>query len=110
MDIQFILKDKFRLAVLEELSSGEMSSDRIAKRNHLPAPGVERAIRELRAEEVIGGTEAELYLTDTGKEMLKQIEDMDQTDPGIPDSKARSREPSKLSGEDSRKRRENQGT
>jgi hypothetical protein len=35
---------------------------------------------------------------------------MDQIPSGGVDPKARSREPSKLSGEDSRKRRENQGT
>jgi DNA-binding IscR family transcriptional regulator len=58
MDIQYILKDKFRLAVIEDLSGGELSSDRIAKRNHMPAPAIERAIRELRAEEIIGGTDS----------------------------------------------------
>ena len=49
-DLQFILKDKFRLAVIEDLSNGEMSADRIAKRNHLPASAVDRAIRDLKAE------------------------------------------------------------
>jgi predicted methyltransferase len=109
MDIQYILKDKFRLAVIEDLSNGELSSDRIAKRNHMPAPAIERAIRELRAEEVVGGTDSELYLTETGKDLLKQIRGLDQAASGGVDAKARSRGPSKMSGEDSRKRKENQG-
>jgi predicted methyltransferase len=109
MDIQYIIKDKFRLAVLEELSGGETSTDRIAKRNHLPAPAIDRASRELRAEEIIGGTDSQLYLTEAGKEMLKQIRGMDQASASGRDAKARSRPPEQLKGEDNRRRRENQG-
>lgn len=109
MDIQYILKDKFRLAVMEELSGGEASAERIAKRNHMPTLAIDRAIRELRAEEIIGGTEAQLYLTEVGKEMLREVRSMDQASAVDNDGKARSRPPSQLKGEDNRRRKENQG-
>ena len=108
MDIQFILRDKFRLAVLEDLSNGEASAERVAKRNHLPAPAVDRAVRELRAEEIIGGPESQLYLTDQGKELLRQVRGLDQAS-SPPAAAARSRPPDQMTGEDNRKRRENQG-
>lgn len=109
MDLQFVLNDKFRLAVLEDLSNSEESVDRIAKKNHLPAPAVERAVRELEAEGIIGGPSSSLHLTDKGKEMLAEIRGMDRIPGGGADPKARSRIPDRMGPEDSRKRKENQG-
>ncbi len=109
MDLQFVLKDKFRLAVIEDLSNSEESMERIAKKNHLPAPGVERAVRELLAEGIIGGPDSSLYLTDKGKEMLAEIKGMERIPGGSVDPKARSRIPDRMGPEDSRKRKENQG-
>ncbi len=110
MDLQFILKDKFRLAVIEDLSNGEEGADRIAKKNHLPAMAVDRAVRELLAEGIVGGPSSSLYLTDKGKEMLAEIKGMERIPGGGVDSKARSRIPDRLGPEDSRRRKENQGT
>ena len=109
MDLQYVLKDKFRLAVIEDLSNSEESVERIAKKNHLPAPAVERAVRELLAEGIIGGPSSQLYLTDKGKEMLAEIKGMERIPGGGVDPKARSRIPDKMGPEDSRKRKENQG-
>jgi predicted transcriptional regulator len=110
MDLQFVLKDKFRLAVIEDLSGGEQSIERITKKNHLPAPAVDRAVRELMAEDIVGGPGSSLYLTDKGKEMLARIKGMEHISGGGADPKARSRIPDRLGPEDSRKRKENQGT
>jgi len=40
MDAQMILGDKYLLAVVEDLSDQVLTVDRIAKKRHLPYPGV----------------------------------------------------------------------
>ncbi|KQM11053.1 hypothetical protein AOA80_10775 [Methanomassiliicoccales archaeon RumEn M1] len=106
--MQFVMKDKYRRAVLEDLSNGERGSDAIAKRNRLPAKGVERAVQELRAEELIGGPEDELYITEQGRQVLSDLLEMErgggQGEAGTGPRKFREQ-----TGDESRKRTENQG-
>lgn len=109
MDVQFIIKDKYRRAVLEDLSNGEQGADRIAKRNHLPSIGVDRAVRELRAEELVGGPEEDLYLTEQGKALLTELRGMERGGTtGAVGGGTRAHQ--ELGPKESRKRTENQGT
>jgi predicted transcriptional regulator len=110
MDLQSIMKDKYYLAVIEDLSNGDAGSEHIAKKNHLPSIGIDRAVNHLMAEGIIGGPSTKLYLTDKGKDMLKQMRELERTPSGIGDARARSRIPDRFGPEDNRQRKENQGT
>ena len=111
MDLQMVMKDKYVRAVIEDVSNGEIDAEHIAKKNHLPSAGVDRAVNHLLAEEVLGGgPSTDLYLTEKGSELLKEMRDMDRVSPGVDDPKARSRVPDRFGPEDSRQRKENQGT
>jgi len=109
MDLQSIMKDKYSLAVIESLSNGEASSDHIAKKNHMPSLAIDRAVNHLMAEGFIGGPSTKLNLTDKGRDMLKEIRELERSPSGVGDARARSRIPDRLGPEDSRQRKENQG-
>ena len=110
MDLQTIMKDKYSMAVIMDLSNGEVGADNIAKKNHLPAVGIDKAVNHLMAEGVIGGPRTKLHLTDKGKEMLKEMRGLEHIPSGVADARARSRAPDRLGPEDNRRRKENQGT
>lgn len=95
--------------MLEDLSSGERGGDDIAKRNHLPAPGVARAVRELRAEELVGGPEGQLHLTEQGKEAFARLLDLEKAG-GAGEADTGSEAHIGLRPKDSRTRTENRGT
>jgi predicted transcriptional regulator len=110
IDLQSVMKDNYSLAVIEDISNGDTSSDDIAKRNHLPAGGIDRAVSHLLAEGIIGGPTSSLHLTEKGKDMLKEMRELEHVPSGGIDPEARSRIPDRFGPEDNRHRRENQGT
>ena len=57
-----------------------------------------------------GGQSTDLYLTEKGNELLKEMRGLDRVSPGVNDPKARSRVPDRLGPEDNRRRKEDQGT
>jgi hypothetical protein len=109
VDVQFILRDKYRRAVLEDLSNGELGSDDIAKRNRFPYASVERAIQELRAEELIGGPEGELYIISRGRQVLSDLLEMERGGGEGAGGATGPRKFREMTGDDSRKRTENRG-
>lgn len=111
MDLQMVMKDKYTRAVIEDVSNGDTSAEHIAKRNHLPSIGVDRAVSHLLAEGILGGgPSTDLYLTDKGNDLLKEMRDLDRVPTGVDDARARSRIPDRFGPEDNRQRKENQGT
>lgn len=111
MDLQMVMKDKYVRAVIEDVSNGNINAERIAKRNHLPSAGVDKAVSHLLAEGILGGGQStDLYLTEKGNELLKEMRGLDRVSPGVNDSKARSRVPDRFGPEDNRRRKEDQGT
>ncbi|MDW5563262.1 MAG: hypothetical protein SA339_08550 [Methanomassiliicoccus sp.] len=110
MDAQSMMRDKYSLAVVEDLSNGEISAERIAKQNHLPSVGIDRAVNHLMAEGIIGGPNTHLHLTEKGTDLVKEMRGLEQVPSGVADAKARSRIPDRFGPEDNRQRKENQGT
>jgi DNA-binding HxlR family transcriptional regulator len=108
MEVQMIFKDKFRLAVIENLSHGEKSADQLTKQSHLPSSMMDKALRELEAEGMVGGPVTELHLTEKGHEALREFNKSERSvgsEVGSPSSS-----PQRLTGEANRKRKEDQGT
>lgn len=101
MDVQFILKDKYRLAVLEELSGEDRSAEDISKRTHMPDRAIDLAVRDLMSEELIGGPTSSLHLTDKGRDMLQNVKNLEKL-PGPEDEGAYSRTPPTFKGKDER--------
>ncbi len=110
MDLQSVMKDKYALAVMEDVSNGDSSAMDIAKRSHLPSPGVDRAIDLLRADGLVDGEVTDIHLTEKGRDLLKEIRKVEHTPSGMADARARSRAPDRFSSEDNRRRKEDQGT
>jgi hypothetical protein len=111
MDLQMVMKDKYSRAVIEDVSKCDTDAEHIAKRNHLPSVGIDRAVSRLVSEGILGGgPSTDLYLTEKGNELLREMKGLDRVSPGIDDPKARTRVPDRLGPEDSRRRKENQGT
>jgi predicted methyltransferase len=110
MDIQTVMRDNYLLAVIEDLSREGLTTERIAKKNHLPYAGVLKAVDRLRAEGVVQEYDNGLALTAQGMELAHEIKGLERIPAGGADPKARSRVPDRLGPEDSRQRKENQGT
>jgi predicted methyltransferase len=109
VELQSVLTDKYILAVIEDISNGGASAEDIAKRNHLPFQGVDRAVAHLRVEEIVEGPSDSLSLTEKGRELLKEVRELEHVPSGGVDPKARSRIPDQMKSEDIRQRKENQG-
>ena len=72
MDKGYILSNKYRRVVFDELSSGEGNPRQIAKKNHLIQNVVERTITDFLNGDIILEKHGRYMLTEKGKR-LKQL-------------------------------------
>lgn len=71
MDEGYILSNKYRRAVFDELASGEGNVQRIAKKHRLILTVVQRVINEFEVAEIIKKQQGRYVFTEKG-ERLKQ--------------------------------------
>ncbi len=70
----FIMGNKQRERVVQVLGSkGALSSDRIAKIEHIPAPGVKRILEELSQKQIVQENGGIWSLTSHGLEVEKEM-------------------------------------
>lgn len=69
----FILSNKFRKAVFLEISSGEKSLDRIAKKHHLLHQMVERVAQEMLDKGLIKEKDGAFTLTEEGEKIFGKL-------------------------------------
>ena len=70
----FIMGNKQRERVVQVLGSkGAMSSDKIAKIEHIPAPGVKRVLEELSQKQIVTENNGLWDLTSHGLEVEKEM-------------------------------------
>jgi predicted transcriptional regulator len=69
----FIISNKIRKAVFNEIASGEHSIDKIAKKHHLLPKLVDRAVAEITEGKLIEKHKEVYILTDHGKKILTKI-------------------------------------
>lgn len=74
----FILENKNRKAVFQELASGETDAERIAKKHHLIERVVEQVLEDLVDEELAeqGGDGYEL--TDEGESLARELKNQER--------------------------------
>ena len=73
----FILSNKHRKAVFQEIATGETSAKTIAKRHHLHHTMVENAINDLKETELITGHDNNLVLTSQGTKVFANLKSAD---------------------------------
>lgn len=73
----FIVSDKNRKAVFQELASGESDPERIAKKHHLIGRVVERVMGEFREEGLVEDGEDGVVLTDEGERVAGELKKQD---------------------------------
>ncbi len=73
-NIGFIMGNPQRERILQVLGSkGSLSSERIAKIEHIPAPAVKRTLEEMAERQIVTQNAGAWTLTDMGKEVEKEI-------------------------------------
>lgn len=73
-NVGFIMGSSQRQRVLQVLGSkGELSADKIAKIEHIPAPGIRKTLEELTARNIVAEKEGLWSLTDLGIELEKEM-------------------------------------
>lgn len=73
----FILSNKHRKAVFQEIAAGETSARTIAKKHRLHPAMVENAVSDLRQENLITGDSDSLALTEQGKKAFAGLKSSD---------------------------------
>ena len=73
----FILSNKHRKAVFQEIATGEISAKTIAKKHHLHHTMVENAVRDLREIELVTGHDNNLVLTSQGTKVFADLKSAD---------------------------------
>jgi len=73
MDEGFILSNKYRRVIFDELTSGETNLDRIAKKHHIIRRVVQRVIDEFMNNSIIEKKENTYILTEKGKKIAQNI-------------------------------------
>ena len=73
MDEGFILSNKYRRIIFDELISGETNLDRIAKKHHIVRRVVQRVIDEFMNGGLIEKRENTYILTEKGKKLAQSI-------------------------------------
>ena len=73
MDEGFILSNKFRRAVFDELASGETDVERIAKKHHLVRRVVERVIDEFITGDLLEKKGHRYALTEKGQKLVATL-------------------------------------
>ena len=71
MEEGFILSNKYRRVIFNELTSGEINLDRIAKKQHIVRKVVQRVIDEFMNSGIIEKKENTYILTEKGKKLHK---------------------------------------
>lgn len=73
-NVGFIMGSNQRQRVLQVLGSkGALSANRIAKIEHIPAPGIRRTLEELTERNIVVEKEGLWSLTDLGIELEKEM-------------------------------------
>ncbi|HWQ19705.1 MAG TPA: transcriptional regulator [Methanotrichaceae archaeon] len=73
-NIGYIMGSPQRERVLQILGSkGSLSSERIAKIEHIPAPGVKRILEEMSERQIVSQSAGAWTLTEMGKEVEREI-------------------------------------
>jgi DNA-binding HxlR family transcriptional regulator len=79
MDIEFIIKDKRRLAVINDLSVEEpITLHRLAAKNRIPEVMMGRVLQSMEEKGIIKLIEKEYWLTDSGREMIKDLRKLEK--------------------------------
>jgi predicted transcriptional regulator len=73
MEEGFILSNKYRRVIFDELTSGETNLDRIAKKHHIVRRVVQRVIDEFMNNGIIEKKENTFILTEKGKKIAQNI-------------------------------------
>lgn len=73
----FILANKHRKAVFQEIAAGETSAKSIAKKHRLHPTMVDHAIDDLKQEKLITGESTRLVLTEQGKKVFADLKSSD---------------------------------
>ena len=73
MEEGFILSNKYRRVIFNELTSGETNLDRIAKKHHIIRRVVQRVIDEFMNNSIIEKKENTYILTEKGKKIAQNI-------------------------------------
>lgn len=74
----FILENKNRKAVFQELASGETDPERIAKKHHLIERVVDQVLDDLVDEELVEQDGGGYELTDEGESLARELKNQEQ--------------------------------
>lgn len=74
----FVESDKFRKAVFQGITAGESDPERIAKKNHLIQPAVDRAVDDLEEHGLIEEGEDGYVLTDKGEDYAAERQNLNR--------------------------------
>lgn len=73
MDEGYILSNKFRRAIFDELAAGEADIRRIAKKHHIVPKIAQRVIDEFVAGEIVEKQGNKYVFTEKGKKLVASI-------------------------------------
>ncbi|MCX6665649.1 MAG: hypothetical protein NT038_06275 [Euryarchaeota archaeon] len=73
MDEGYILSNKYRRVIFDDLTSGETNFDQIAKKHHIVRRVVQRVIDEFMNNGIIEKKENTYILTEKGKKIAQNI-------------------------------------
>jgi len=82
MDIEFIIKDKRRIAVLNDLSVEEpLTLHRLVLKNHIPEGMMRIVIRSMEEKDIITLVEGGYELTEKGRGLIKEVRKLEKVPP-----------------------------
>ena len=73
MEEGFILSNKFRKAVFNELSFSEVDVETISKKHHIPMSAVEKAIKDLQDAGLVKEDRGRYSLTKEGERIAEKL-------------------------------------
>ncbi|HEX17083.1 MAG TPA: hypothetical protein ENG60_01525 [Thermoplasmatales archaeon] len=73
MEEGFILSNKFRKIIFDDLASGERDVRVISKKNHIPIKVVEEIVREMADARLVEIREGMCYLTREGERLAERL-------------------------------------
>jgi predicted methyltransferase len=80
MEIEFIIKDKRRMAVVNDLSAeGPLSIKRLSSKNRMPETMMGRVIESMEEEGIVSSEEGGYRLTEKGREMVLELRKWEKT-------------------------------
>lgn len=73
MEEGFVLSNKFRKVIIDELAIGDADAETISKKHHIPISAIEKAINDLKKIGLVKENKDRYSLTKQGRKVVEKL-------------------------------------